>query len=91
VGVFLRTPLGPKVAFVSPVVADRPAVARLSGHLAVEGCGNQVVPGSILGGRILTCVCVLFRLVPASRGSIAYCECLTLCDVVVVSHPAASA
>ena len=32
--------------------ADRPAIAQLVEHLTVDCCSNQMVPGSIPGGRI---------------------------------------
>ena len=31
---------------------DKPAIAQLVEHLTVECCSNQMVPGSIPGGRI---------------------------------------
>ena len=31
---------------------DMPAIAQLVEHLTVECCSNQMVPGSIPGGRI---------------------------------------
>ena len=30
----------------------KPAIAQLAEHLTVESCSNQMVPGSIPGGRI---------------------------------------
>jgi hypothetical protein len=51
-------------------------------HLTVECCSNQMVPGSIPGGRILECVCALLRAVRASHGCGAKAQ--RLCDVVVV-------
>ena len=33
-----------------------PAIAQLVEHLTVECCSNQMVPGSIPGGRILLCL-----------------------------------
>ena len=33
--------------------SDKPAIAQLVEHLTVECCSNQMVPGSIPGGRIL--------------------------------------
>ena len=33
---------------------DKPAIAQLVEHLTVECCSNQMVPGSIPGGRILS-------------------------------------
>ena len=30
----------------------KPAIAQLVEHLTVESCSNQMVPGSIPGGRI---------------------------------------
>jgi hypothetical protein len=47
--------LRPKVSSISVVLADKPAVAELVKHLTVECCSNQMVPGSIPGGRILGC------------------------------------
>ena len=32
----------------------KPAIAQLVEHLTVECCSNQMVPGSIPGGRILS-------------------------------------
>ena len=34
-------------------LANRPAIAQLVEHLTVECCSNQMVPGSIPGGRTL--------------------------------------
>ena len=34
-----------------PITTTRPAIAQLVEHLAIECCRNQMVPGSILGGR----------------------------------------
>ena len=33
----------------------KPAIAQLAEHLTVECCSNQMVPGSIPGGRIMSC------------------------------------
>jgi hypothetical protein len=74
--------LGPKVSSIIWVLADRPAIAQLVEHLTVECCSNQMVPGSIPGGRILECVCALLRAVRASHGCGAKAQ--RLCDVVVV-------
>ena len=38
-------------------LSDKPAIAQLVEHLTVETCSNQMVPGSIPGGRI----CSLFH------------------------------
>ena len=35
-----------------------PAIAQLAEHLTVDTCSNQMVPGSIPGGRILTLRCL---------------------------------
>ena len=37
--------------FEIPANATRPAIARLVEHLTVDHCSNQMVPGSIPGGR----------------------------------------
>ena len=34
-----------------------PAIAQLVEHLTVENCSNQMVPGSIPGGRIFKVLC----------------------------------
>ena len=34
-----------------PVVKNNPAIAQLAEHLTVDCCSNQMVPGSIPGGR----------------------------------------
>jgi hypothetical protein len=80
VGVSLCGP--PRAQGVIWVSADRPAIAQLVEHLTVECCSNQMVPGSIPGGRILECVCALLRAVRASHGCGAKAQ--RLCDVVVV-------
>ena len=35
-----------------PRTTNKPAIAQLLEHLTVECCSNQMVPGSIPGGRI---------------------------------------
>jgi hypothetical protein len=52
----------------------KPAIAQLAEHLTVECCSNQMVPGSIPGGRIyvppgfggapVLCVCVWHDMLP---------------------------
>jgi hypothetical protein len=37
----------------------KPAIAQLVEHLTVESCSNQMVPGSIPGGRIFLVSCEL--------------------------------
>ena len=36
--------------------APKPAIAQLVEHLTVDSCSNQMVPGSIPGGRISFCL-----------------------------------
>ena len=36
------------------IIANKPAIAQLVEHLTVECCSNQMVPGSIPGGRIIS-------------------------------------
>ena len=43
--------------YVLQWLSDKPAIAQLVEHLTVETCSNQMVPGSIPGGRI----CSLFH------------------------------
>ena len=38
--------------FATRAFVNRPAIAQLVEHLTVECCSNQMVPGSIPGGRI---------------------------------------
>jgi hypothetical protein len=52
---FFAVHLTPKVSFISMALADRPAIVQLVKHLTVECCSNQMVPGSIPGGRIWAC------------------------------------
>ena len=43
-------------------VASKPAIAQLVEHLTVDSCSNQMVPGSIPGGRIFANSLALLRL-----------------------------
>ena len=43
------------------VLISIPAIAQLVEHLTVDRCSNQMVPGSIPGGRICYFICQLCR------------------------------
>ena len=43
------------------VVGGQPAIAQLAEHLTVEDCSDQMVPGSIPGGRIVIGGCLCSR------------------------------
>lgn len=45
---------------------SRPAIAQLVEHLTVDICSNQMVPGSIPGGRIYSRIRQIFSCVPKS-------------------------
>ena len=40
-------------------IPTAPAIAQLVGHLGVDNCNNQMVPGLIPGGRVLRIAAVL--------------------------------
>jgi hypothetical protein len=48
---------------------DKPAIAQFVEHLTVDICSNQMVPGSIPGGRTFFTVC-MYRSI-----RIGNCEC----------------
>ena len=54
----------------------KPAIAQLVEHLTVEFCSNQMVPGSIPGGRIfLEALNVLKRELCLKKGTMAaWCQ-----------------
>ena len=47
-----RLPADPQPSRQCTAGANKPAIAQLVEHLTVECCSNQMVPGSIPGGRI---------------------------------------
>jgi hypothetical protein len=49
----------------------KPAIAQLVEHLTVESCSNQMVPGSIPGGRIFLASCEL-------------CYAMLCCDIYIM-------
>ena len=42
-------------AWIASCATVRPAIAQLAEHLTVDACSDQMVPGSIPGGRIFCC------------------------------------
>ena len=59
-------------------LANRPAIAQLVEHLTVECCSNQMVPGSMPGGRIFYCATSLRQ--PHAQG-LWRMQCKLFCNV----------